>query len=883
MAQAMIMPKKYFFDKDGNPLAFGKVYTYLAGTTTNQPTFTTENGDVANTNPVILNGEGYATIYLDGSYKIVVHDINDNLIWSEDPVTSGAAGGSSNAFDSLDEAITEVSLSPGDYSLISTASNKTKQECDDLGVSYPDKGGSDYFIVTGIGDGYLNHSLSGGYMLKLNHKGTIHVEQAGAISDFYTGTNYNLTAADNKDNIEAILSSGVNADTAGGAYGVSTCRFLEDGASIIGGGTIGRTHDSTATATIRCNETIKNCKVKGITVDGNGANRSGTKESSYEIVGLLNSESFVVENNQVINAYGNGIGAYSCKGMKILNNYVIGSGVNSILSLRATTDLLIDGNYTFDNKTQNGIFVSSQVGQGANGVIVSNNIVDTSADFGIEIGHTDGAHYNVTCTGNTVKNSNNAGISMRGVYNGVINGNAVLESGASSHGGSAIFCSGDFEDVKGLVISNNTIKPNAGIHACIHITSYSEVVISGNTVTGNASLRGIYLEGDSNRTWSDVVVSGNFVADVGKGLQGWTNTGSDPASNAQITGNSFVRCTSYGVEVTTSVNDLTVSDNSFIDCRISANFFQTNNLILSGNRSSGATLETFILANTTDYSVVGNNIITAGDSAIFLQEDSNGLIDGNSIKVTSSANAISNVVFSTRGKVRITNNILESVATCINLVDRGIVAKGNSITSESIGVRLYMNQFNADFTDISNNLIHANTGITVKNTNATINSVLSICDNVIYGFAGGAGGYGIEILGDSNVAGSYIHGASVKGNDIYNMKNPAISAYRAHNCSVMNNSAYNCAQTLPGDDQFDSYYKITFSENIYAAGNVSMITDDLVRAPKYSITTNNCTNLRLAGNDDFASTVQPVKSHTQTNCELSAIAYVPLGNNQHLP
>lgn len=88
MAQAMVMPKKYFFDRNGRPLAFGKVYTYQAGTNINQETFKGEAGDIANTNPIILNGEGYADIYLNGSYRIVVNDKNDNEIWSEDPVSS---------------------------------------------------------------------------------------------------------------------------------------------------------------------------------------------------------------------------------------------------------------------------------------------------------------------------------------------------------------------------------------------------------------------------------------------------------------------------------------------------------------------------------------------------------------------------------------------------------------------------------------------------------------------------------------------------------------------------------------------------------------------------------------------------------------------------
>ena len=56
MPQAMIMPKKLFHDKNGKPLAFGKVYTYQAGTVIPKETFTNENGDIANTNPVILNG-----------------------------------------------------------------------------------------------------------------------------------------------------------------------------------------------------------------------------------------------------------------------------------------------------------------------------------------------------------------------------------------------------------------------------------------------------------------------------------------------------------------------------------------------------------------------------------------------------------------------------------------------------------------------------------------------------------------------------------------------------------------------------------------------------------------------------------------------------------
>jgi len=94
MARAMISPKFYAWDRNGKPLAFGKVYTYQARTNTPKPTYHSEDQIVPNTNPVILSGEGYADIYLDGSYKIVVKDSNDNEIWTADPVTQGGGDGS---------------------------------------------------------------------------------------------------------------------------------------------------------------------------------------------------------------------------------------------------------------------------------------------------------------------------------------------------------------------------------------------------------------------------------------------------------------------------------------------------------------------------------------------------------------------------------------------------------------------------------------------------------------------------------------------------------------------------------------------------------------------------------------------------------------------
>ena len=73
---------------DGKPLAGGKVYTYSAGTTTSKATYTTMAGTVANPNPVILDQNGRAKIFLgDGSYRLQIKDSNDALIDDIDQIS----------------------------------------------------------------------------------------------------------------------------------------------------------------------------------------------------------------------------------------------------------------------------------------------------------------------------------------------------------------------------------------------------------------------------------------------------------------------------------------------------------------------------------------------------------------------------------------------------------------------------------------------------------------------------------------------------------------------------------------------------------------------------------------------------------------------------
>ena len=109
----LIFPKFKAFDNSNppKPLAGGKVYTYAEGTTTPKITYKDNAGVTSNANPVILDANGEADIWLDGFYKIVLKDKNDVQLWSVDNVSSKE--GSEKITTLVDAAtiITDASLS----------------------------------------------------------------------------------------------------------------------------------------------------------------------------------------------------------------------------------------------------------------------------------------------------------------------------------------------------------------------------------------------------------------------------------------------------------------------------------------------------------------------------------------------------------------------------------------------------------------------------------------------------------------------------------------------------------------------------------------------------------------------------------------------------
>jgi microcystin-dependent protein len=88
---AVVTPtaKAQFIDAAGVPLAGGFLYTYEAGTTTPQATYTDSAASTANSNPIILDSRGEANIWLSSAnYKFKLTDANGTEIWTVDNIAA---------------------------------------------------------------------------------------------------------------------------------------------------------------------------------------------------------------------------------------------------------------------------------------------------------------------------------------------------------------------------------------------------------------------------------------------------------------------------------------------------------------------------------------------------------------------------------------------------------------------------------------------------------------------------------------------------------------------------------------------------------------------------------------------------------------------------
>jgi hypothetical protein len=114
-----------FFSNSGQPLSGGMIYTYSAGTTSPLATYTSIAGNIANTNPIVLDSYGRVPsevwLSVGYSYKFVLQDSSANQIGTYDNI-SGTPGGQNlvTTFNAGTTGFTPTAATNGDITLAGT-------------------------------------------------------------------------------------------------------------------------------------------------------------------------------------------------------------------------------------------------------------------------------------------------------------------------------------------------------------------------------------------------------------------------------------------------------------------------------------------------------------------------------------------------------------------------------------------------------------------------------------------------------------------------------------------------------------------------------------------------------------------------------------------
>ncbi len=89
--QLLGAPKLQLFDDDGAPVVGGFLFSYEAGTDTPLDTYTDEDLSVPNENPVELDANGRAVVFLTPGvgYKFILQDEDEVQLWEQDDVIIG--------------------------------------------------------------------------------------------------------------------------------------------------------------------------------------------------------------------------------------------------------------------------------------------------------------------------------------------------------------------------------------------------------------------------------------------------------------------------------------------------------------------------------------------------------------------------------------------------------------------------------------------------------------------------------------------------------------------------------------------------------------------------------------------------------------------------
>jgi len=126
------LPTAQFHGDNELPLALGKIYTYEPGTTTNKATYQDKDRTTAHANPIVLDAEGRAEIWWNGTYDVIIKDASDNTIDSVDNYGANESSSVSDSGKILNPSFEYGDTEPDDWTLTADSGQSPLLESTDV-------------------------------------------------------------------------------------------------------------------------------------------------------------------------------------------------------------------------------------------------------------------------------------------------------------------------------------------------------------------------------------------------------------------------------------------------------------------------------------------------------------------------------------------------------------------------------------------------------------------------------------------------------------------------------------------------------------------------------------------------------------------------------
>jgi parallel beta-helix repeat protein len=527
-----------FFTNSGAVLTGGKIFTYAAGTTTPQTTFTNASGSVPHSNPIILDASGRVPsgeIWLtDGFvYKFLLKDANDVLIGTYDNII----GINSNFVNFTNQqefqtatagqtvfTLTTTNYQPGTNSL-SVFVDGVNQYGPGAQYAYLETNSTTVTFISGLHVGaevkfttsQINSSAATSadqvsYLpagvgavptnVQAKLRQTVSVMDFGAVGDGVADDTAAIQAAlSSATNLDIRFPSGVYVHTGISASNLTSLTVVGDGATLF----LANGSDVRAFETTDCDYV----EISGLTIDGNQNNQtiSGTRLNGAGIV-INNALTVIIQNNTIKNV---------STGASIVLNSADPFAVDT-----TTESVLIDNNTIRDSGFTGAPFTCDGIYCQYDNARITNNKIFNSTDFGVAL------EYSIrsVVSNNLVYNAE-VGLGGVGVDSCVFSDNTITDCLFRG-----IFFSTGGQAISAPWISYRTVIANNVVNG-----------VSGSALPGNTF--GIQVDYGSVET--DFVVSNNFVngADYGIGVS---------TNNCLVANNSIKNSTIRGLLIDGTLN-----------------------------------------------------------------------------------------------------------------------------------------------------------------------------------------------------------------------------------------------------------------------------------------------------------------------------------------